>query len=223
MLFSSAQFAVFRLRLLVLVAAFACITAPLSGQDEWKARDAWQKPEEVMNALEIKAGSAVADVGAGGGYFTFHLAARVGTGGKVYAEDILENELNKIRERAAKENLTQIKTIHGTKDDPQLPAESLNAILVVNAYHEMREYDAMLRGMLRALKPSGLLGVIDAPTQPGEPREKYFERHRIPEQLLREDAARNGFAFVRKEPGFNPPEGDRNYFFLIFRKPDNQR
>ncbi len=207
------------LQLLLLLAVLSCAAMPLSGQDDAKARDAWQRPQEVMNALGIKQGSVVGDIGAGGGYFTFHLAARVGPTGKVYAEDILEGEVRKIRERAAKEGLPQIVAVLGAKDDPRLPMESVDVILIVNAYHEMREHDAMLGAILRALKPGGLLGIIDAPAKPGEPREKYFERHRVPEELAREDAARCGFRFVRKEPGFNPPDDDRNYFFLIFQRP----
>jgi len=209
-------------RLFLLLAVLSCAAKPLSGQEDSKARDLWQKPQEVMDALGIKEGSIVGDIGAGGGYFTFHLAARVGPKGRVYAEDILEDEVKKIRERAEKEGLSQIVEVLGAKDDPKLPAESLDAILIVNAYHEMREHDAMLGAILRALKPGGLLGIIDAPAKPGEAREKYFERHRIPEQFVRDDAARCGFKFVRQEPGFNPPDNDRNYFFLILQKPENR-
>src|SRR5215475_5750173 len=204
------------------VATLLCAAFRLAAQDETKARDAWQHPDRVMDALGIKAGSAVGDVGAGGGYFTFHLARRVGTSGKVYAEDILEEEVKKIRERAESEKLVQVEAILGAKDDPKLPAEKLDAVLIVNAYHEMREYDAMLRALFRALKPGGLLAIIDAPAPPGEAREKYYDRHRIPEQFVRDDAAHSGFIFVRQEPGFNSPERGRDYFFLIFKKPENR-
>jgi predicted methyltransferase len=206
-------------RLFFLLLALPFLAAPLHSQDEWKIRDTWGKPQEVMDVLGIKAGSAVADVGAGEGYFTFRLAARVGPTGKVYAEDILDDRLDKIRTRATTQKLAQIETILGATDDPRLPAEQLDVVLVVNAYHEMREYDAMLRGMFRALKPGGLLGIIDAPAKTGEPRENYYDRHRIPEQLVREDTARNGFRFLRQRPAFTPPDSDRTYFFLIFQKP----
>src|SRR4030095_12824222 len=146
-------------RLFFLLLALPFLAAPLHSQDEWKIRDTWGKPQEVMDVLGIKAGSAVADVGAGEGYFTFRLAARVGPTGKVYAEDILDDRLDKIRTRATTQKLAQIETILGATDDPRLPAEQLDVVLVVNAYHEMREYDAMLRGMFRALKPGGLLGI----------------------------------------------------------------
>jgi predicted methyltransferase len=205
-----------------LTAAMLCSAVALTAQDETKARDAWQQPDRVMDALGIKAGSAVGDIGAGGGYFTFHLARRVGPTGKVYAEDILEEEVKKIRERAAGEKLVQIEAILGAKDDPKLPAEKLDAVLIVNAYHEMREHDAMMSAVFRALKPGGLLAILDAPAPPGEARENYYDRHRIPEQFVRDDAAHNGFTFVRQEPGFHSPERGRDYFFLIFRKPFNR-
>ena len=193
----------------------------LAAQDDWKVRDDWEKPQEVMDVLGIKAGSIVADVGAGDGYFTFHLASRVGPTGKVYAEDILDERLEKIRTRAGKEKLTQIETIHGDTDDPRLPAERSDVVLISNAYHEFRDYDKMLQGIFRALKPGGLLAIIDAPAKPGNRRDSYYERHRIPEKLVREDTARNGFSFLRELPTFTPPDSDRTYFFLIFQKPDS--
>src|SRR5215475_1313736 len=98
-----------------LTAALLCASIALAGQDDGKARDAWQRPEAVMDALGIKPGSVVGDVGAGGGYFTFHLARRVGPTGKVYAEDILEEEVKKIRERAEGEKLVQVEAILGAK------------------------------------------------------------------------------------------------------------
>jgi len=191
----------------------------LAAQDDWKVRDDWEKPQEIMDVLGIKAGSVVADVGAGEGYFTFHLASRVGSTGRVYAEDILDNRLEKIRSRATKEKLTQIETIHGETDDPRLPTERSDVVLISNAYHEFREYDKMLQRIIRALKPGGLLAIIDAPAKPGNPRASYYDRHRIPEKFVREDTARNGFIFVRQLPTFTPPDSDRTYFFLIFQKP----
>ena len=191
----------------------------LAAQDDWKVRDDWEKPQEVMDTLGIKAGTAVADVGAGEGYFTFHLATRVGPSGKVYAEDILDDRLEKIRARASKEKWTQVETIHGETDDPRLPSGCCQVVLISNAYHEMREYDKMLQGIFRALKPGGLLAIIDAPAKAGDRRESYYDRHRIPEKLVREDAARNGLRFQRQLPTFTPPDSDRTYFFLIFEKP----
>ena len=206
-------------RLFFLLLVLPWLAPPLLSQDDWKARDQWEKPQQVMDVLGLKPGSIVADVGAGEGYFTFHLAARVGPAGKVYAEDIRDDRLGKIHSRADKEKLTQIETVHGETDDPRLPAEQMDVVLISNAYHEMRDYDKMLQAIFRALKPGGLLAIIDAPAKAGEPRESYYDRHRIPEEFVREDTARNGFNFLRQEPTLTPPDNDRTYFFLIFQKP----
>lgn len=206
---------------LTLVAALLCAVAlPLPAQNETAQRDAWQRPDEVMDALGLKSGSVVADIGAGEGYFTFHFARRVGPSGKVYAEDLREKEMAGIRDRAQKENLPQIQTIVGQPNDPKLPVGTLDAILVCNAYHEFHDYNDMLQGMYKALKPGGVVGIIDAPAEPGQPRESYYEPHHIPKELVRSDLTHNGFQFVKELPGFKPSdEGARTYYFLIFQKP----
>ena len=193
-------------------------TASPPDTSEWGKRDAWQRPAEVMDALGIRAGHTVADVGAGSGYFTFHLALRVGPQGKVYAEDISDDQLQRIRQQAAKEGVTQIETMLGTESDPNLPAGALDAILVVLAYHEMHDYDAMLGGLNRALKPGGLLAIIDDEADPGEARSVSAEQHRIPKAFVLEDGDRNGLHFVREEKGFQS-DPNHHWFFLIFEKP----
>jgi predicted methyltransferase len=203
------------LSVIALTDSYAAAKAPADS----KERDAWQRPAEVMDALGIKPGSVVADVGAGSGYFTLHLAHRVGPEGKIYAEDIKANRLSEISESAKNEHLAQVKTILGSPDDPRLPPEALDAILVVDAFHEMVKYDAMLQGTYRALKPGGLLGIIDGETKTGQPRAYYHEHHRIPEELVREDVTRNGFQFLRGERGFERPSDGKKYYFLVYEKP----
>jgi predicted methyltransferase len=192
--------------------------ASSAAQGERENRDSWQRPAEVMDALAIRPGSAVADVGAGDGYFTFHLASRVGAQGKVYAEDISESQIEKIRERAKKEGLSQIETILGTQDDPKLPLGTLDAVLVVLTYHEFQNSDAMLAAMIRALKPGGFLAVIDDEAEPNQTRSSAAQEHKIRKEMVRADAARNNIHFVREEKGFeaNP---NSHLFFLIFDKP----
>lgn len=209
--------------LFALLPVFLCLLASLppclSAQDSGPARDAWQRPAEVMDALGLAAGMRVADVGSGDGYFTFHLAARVGPTGKAYAVDIDDSDLGKIRRRAGKESLTQVETILGARDDPRLPPESLDVALIVNAYHEMREHDAMLAGVFRALKPGGLFGIIEAEDEPGQRRETYYDRHRMPAEVVREDAARAGFRYLGERPGFTRPRPEKKFYFLLFEKP----
>ncbi|HKZ51928.1 MAG TPA: class I SAM-dependent methyltransferase [Candidatus Acidoferrales bacterium] len=209
--------------MLPLLPLLLCLLASLSlflpAEDTGPGRDTWQRPQEVMDALGLTAGSVVADVGCGEGYFTFHLAARVTSQGRVYAVDVNEGDLKSIRQRAEREHLPQIQTVLGRSDDPRLPAASLDAALVVNAYHEMRDYDAMLAAIYAALKPGGLLGIIDSPTETGKQRSSYFSRHRVPEEVVREDAVRAGFRFRDKRPGFVRPRGNKEFYFLLFEKP----
>jgi predicted methyltransferase len=203
---------------LVLASVLVCPACP-SAQDSGAARDKWQRPQEVMDALAIRAGSAVADVGCGSGYFTFNLAERVGPQGEVYAEDIDADAVAGIRRRAEAEALKQVHSIVGVPDDPRLPAASLDAILVVNSYHEWREYGKMLQHLSEALKSGGLLAIIDGVAEAGKPRAEYYSRHRMPEEIVRKDAASEGFRFVRKEPGFLRPDQKKDFYFLIFEKP----
>jgi predicted methyltransferase len=207
---------------LLTVGALAGLLRLRAAQDstlDFAKRDVWQRPEEVMDELGVKPGSLVGDVGCGTGYFVFHLAARVGPTGRVYAEDIDTGVLGKIQARLQKEHLEQIETIHGTPDDPMLPADKLDVILITNAYHEMINFDGMLQGMYRALKSGGVLGIIDHEAEPGQTRSEYQEQHRIPEQQVRDDLARNRFHFLSKKPGFESTQSGKKYFFLLFEKP----
>ncbi len=191
-------------------------------QDETK-RDAWQRPEEVMDALGIVPGSAVADIGCGEGYFVVRLARRVGPTGAVYAVDVDESALKKVRQRAEHEKLGQVRVIQSVPNDPSLPGPArdagLEAVLIVNAYHEMKEYDSMLRAVYAALKAGGRLAIIDAIGDDAASRARLQDEHESSEKMVREDAARAGFRFRSKEAGFERPESSRrHWFFLIFEK-----
>ena len=202
---------------LVTLGLFACPPAALA-QNSGPERDAWQHPERVMDALGVHAGSVVADVGCGRGYFTFRLAARVGARGKVYAVDLREDDLAAIRRQANDGHLEQIETVQGAENDPRLPAGSLDAVLVMNAYHEFADHQAMLAGILRALKPGGLLALIDGAAPVGHPREYYEGMHKLPEAFEREDALRAGFKFLRQVPGFTRTDDGKQFYFLLFDK-----
>jgi SAM-dependent methyltransferase len=129
-------------------------------------RDEWQKPDEIMDALAIAEGAVVAELGAGGGWFTLRLASRVGPNGLVYAEDIQPGMIEGIARRMKAENLANVKPILGTPTDPRLPP-GLDAALISDAYHEMDEPNdpsvivTLLRNIGKSLKPQGRLGIVD--------------------------------------------------------------
>jgi SAM-dependent methyltransferase len=123
-------------------------------------REQWQKPEEIMDALKIADGSMVADLGAGGGWFTVRLARRVGQSGVVYAEDIQPLMIEAIKRRVQRENLTNVRTVLGTPRDSRLP-RGLDAVLIVGAYHEMEDPVTLLKNAADSLKAQGRIGVVD--------------------------------------------------------------
>jgi predicted methyltransferase len=182
-----------------------------------RKRDEWQRPAEVLDALGLKSGQRVADIGSGSGYFTFHLAARVGPAGKVYAVDIDDAALKKLRARQDQQKLTQIETILGESADPRLPGE-LDAVLIVDTYHEFREYNQTMQAVWRALKPGGRLVLIDGEGPAGRPRTEYHRLHVIPAELVREEITHAGFIFKESRPGFYDAEYGKNMYFLIFEK-----
>jgi predicted methyltransferase len=124
-------------------------------------RDKWQKPEQIMDALNIADGSIVADIGAGAGWFTIRLARRVGPNGIVYAQDIQRQMLEAIRRRVAKEGLQNVQTRLGEDSNPNLPDNSLDAVLVVDVYPEVEERVAFLRNLALSLKPHGRIGIVN--------------------------------------------------------------
>lgn len=176
-----------------------------------------------MDALGIHRGSRVADIGAGTGYFTFHLARRVGPTGRVYAVDIQRPALADIAQRASREGLTQIKTVPGSEESTGLEPASVDAVLVVNTYHEFRAFDAMMLEFRKALRPGGVLGIIEPEAMAGEPPGRAFRYHRISSASVRDDARAAGLRLVGHALGFVNPAGGLTssyWFFLIFDRPN---
>lgn len=143
-------------------------------------RDAWQKPEQIMDALGIADGAAVADLGAGGGWFTIRLARRVGPNGRVYAEDIQPQMIESIQRRVEREGLKNVTLVHGTATDPRLPAAALDAVLIVETFSEMEDPVSLLKNVAKSLKPRGRVGIIEFKADglgPGPtPEERVDER-----------------------------------------------
>ena len=181
-------------------------------------RDTWQRPDEVMDAMEARLGSTVADVGAGEGWFTHKLALRVGATGTVFAVDVQPAMVEDIRDWSVEEHLRQVIPVLGAENDTHLPNGQVDAILVVNSYHEMAAYNAMLRSFHQALKFGGRLVIIEPEAKPGRPRAEYQKEHVIPPELVKEDAVRNRFRFVGQHEDVVPPD-QHHWSFLVFEKP----
>ena len=120
-----------------------------------------EEPDKALDALGTLTNLTVADVGAGAGYFTVRLASRVGSAGRVYANDLQPEMLKMLAARLARENLRNVTLVPGAIDDPKLPASSIDLVLMVDVYHEFSEPQKMLRGIRTALKPGGRLVLLE--------------------------------------------------------------
>jgi predicted methyltransferase len=174
-------------------------------------REAWQKPDQVMDALHIADGNVVADIGAGGGWFTTRLARRVGPGGRVYAVDVQRLMIQAIVRRMEREGLSNVHPVLGEYDDPKLPADAQpDAVLMVDAFHEMAHPVVMLRNVARTLKPQGRIGIIDYRAGDGGPGPSSEER--VPPSVVVSQARAAGLKLI-DEQKFLPYQ-----YFLIFGK-----
>jgi SAM-dependent methyltransferase len=120
-----------------------------------------EEPDKALEALGSLTNLTVADVGAGSGYFTVRLATRVGSTGRVYANDLQPEMLKMLAARLARENVRNVTLVPGAIDDPKLPASSIDLVLMVDVYHEFSEPQKMLRGIRSALKPGGRLVLLE--------------------------------------------------------------
>jgi ubiquinone/menaquinone biosynthesis C-methylase UbiE len=178
--------------------------AELEGPD----REAWQRPDRIMDELGIGERSVVADLGAGGGWFTVHLAARVGPHGRVFAEDIQSEMLQAITRRVQRLGLRNVEPRLGTPVDPRLPKDSLDAALIVDTYNEIEQPVSLLRNLATSLKPDGRVGIVNFKKDgggPGPPMEERID----PERVVN-DASRAGLTLQSR--------GDflRYQYLLIF-------
>jgi ubiquinone/menaquinone biosynthesis C-methylase UbiE len=139
----------------VLPCVFLCLSL---GAD---VRDTWHQPDKVMDAVGVKPGMIIGEVGAGHGYFTFHLSRRVGDSGKVYANDIASRALASLRRKCENEGITNIETIVGEVEDPLLPKGILDMVFIVNAFHDLAKPVELLNNLVPSLKPDAPVVIID--------------------------------------------------------------
>ena len=144
-----------------------------------------EHPETVMDAMELRGGEVVADLGAGSGYFTFRIAAKVGRTGKVLAVDIQDEMLETLRRRGAALGVINVEEVEGSETDPKLPASGVDIVLMVDVYHELAYPFEVMTKVREALKPGGR--VIFVEYRKEDPRVRIKEVHKMSvEQLIKE-------------------------------------
>jgi ubiquinone/menaquinone biosynthesis C-methylase UbiE len=153
---------------------------------EREGREAEERPQEVIQAMGLGDGSVVADVGCGSGFYSRRLARAVAPSGRVYAVDIQPEMLELVQSLAAKEKLTNVVPVLGAEDDPRLPRDRLDWILLVDVYHEFQNPKAMLAGLRAGLGPRGRVALVEYRAE-GQTAAHIRPEHRMSvEQVLRE-------------------------------------
>ncbi len=173
---------------------------------DYPDRDQKLHINQVMDLLGITPGKTVADIGAGSGWFTVRAARRVTDQGKVYAVDINPEAVAYIRQRAEKDGLANITTILGSGDDPRLPANSVDAVLLLKTYHEVAKPVDLMRNLRPALRPGARVGIID--------RNGNGENHGVTKQVVISEMESAGYRLASEHDDL--VKDDRMDYFLIF-------
>jgi ubiquinone/menaquinone biosynthesis C-methylase UbiE len=185
------------LALAVLCAWSGAFDRAAAGPDDWEAR--WNKlqpADKVMDAVGIAPGMVVAEFGAGKGRYAVQVAARVGTKGMVYAEDIDESALAYIEERCERDKISNIETVLGSETDPRLPPASCDFVYCINTYHHVEDPVPLLRNIVPALKPGGRLVVIEH--SPEKTKEDGLGGHATPPDSVMAQARAAGYELVAR-------------------------
>jgi len=158
-------------------------------------RDREEEPDRALDALGIKRGWHVADVGAGTGYMSVRMSRRVGESGRVYASDVQPQMIELLQQRLARERVMNISPVLGAPDDPRLPAGAIDLVLMVDVYHEFSEPQKMLRAIRAALKPDGRLVLLEYRKE--DPKVPIREEHKMSVADARVELEAESFRFVK--------------------------
>lgn len=165
---------------------------------ERSERENEEHPKAAVRLLDLKPGMIVADVGAGSGYYSELISKQIGPNGKVYATDIQPGMISLLRERIARSNLTNVEPLLSTATDSRLPDAAVDMILLVDVYHEFSEPQQMLRQLRAALKPGGLLVLLEFRKE--DPNVPIRPEHKMSIAEVRAELEPEGFHFDKVLP-----------------------
>ena len=191
--------------------AFPRPTRPVAAivSDRWQTEDTRERVGEaaqVMRLLDVRPGMAVADIGAGSGYYTVRLAPRVLPGGRVLAQDVRADYLAGLRRRVTRDGLSNVTLGLGDPHDPRLPPRSVDVVLLVHMYHEIEQPFGLLYNLLPALRPGARVAILDA--------DRPTPSHGTPPELLRCELAAVGY----RQAAFHWMQ-ERSEYLAVFEPP----
>jgi ubiquinone/menaquinone biosynthesis C-methylase UbiE len=207
---------------LAVVAVFAAMYVLYSAIDTLRQldrieaeRDTWQRPADVIAALNLHAGDTMVDLGSGAGYFALKLSGAVGRRGNVIAVDVRRLSLTFLWIRAALRGAHNVHAVVTEEDDPHLPSNGADAVLIANTYHEFRDPQGMLRHVSQALRSGGRLVIVDRGPRAGI----AGNGHELPINIVEKQLTDQGFQLIGKQDSFIDLKQDEPWWILIARKP----
>jgi ubiquinone/menaquinone biosynthesis C-methylase UbiE len=180
-------------------------------------RDAWQRPAEVLQALNLKPGHTVVDLGCGSGYFTLRLARVVGKSGFAIGEDIRKEPLAFLWARTLMRRESSIRILYGDRSDPHLPAK-VDAVLISNTFHELTDSDAILRHVYDSLVPGGRLVILDR--SPPAAADQQLASHEVASDLVAAALSNAQFGILDRQEHFIASDpGGESWWMITAGKP----
>ncbi len=183
-----------RVQLLILFLIVGCARLKQCAY-EGLTRDQWQQRDRVIESLQVRPGDRIADVGSGGGYFTFALAKAVGPEGKVYAVDVDDEMNDLVAQRAKKEGVGNVEVILAKPDDPLLPASGVDLIFTSNTYHHIDNRVNYLTNLRRYLRPNGRIAIVEFD------RRGWLDglwQHYTPSEFIKREMEQAGYQLQRE-------------------------
>ena len=164
--------------------------------EDWEKRlNKLQPPKEIMDAIGVKPGMIIGEIGAGTGRMTVWLADRVGDEGKIYANDIDRKALDHLERRCKKDNFRNVVTILGEIEDPLLPENTLDLAFMINVYHHLDMPVALVKNIIPSLKPTGILAIVDADPE----KSNFGPNHSTPMEEMLAQLDEAGYKLIRVE------------------------
>jgi ubiquinone/menaquinone biosynthesis C-methylase UbiE len=193
-------------------------------ENDWEERDRWMDTSQILEWAEVNPGDKVADIGCHEGYLSIHLAREVGDHGRVFAIDVREDHLQNLREHARARHLANISTVLGEYDDPRIPEAALDAVFIIDAYHEMDAYMSILGHVRKALKPGGRIVILEKlkDRAKGKNREQQVLSHTLSPHFVKKELIEAGFELSGEFDNLGKWENepDKTMWLLIGRVPE---
>ena len=188
-------------------------------ESDWKARDKWMQVAQILEMADIQLGNSVADIGCHQGYMSIRVADFIGETGKVYSVDVREDRLNKLNDIASERDIKNIQTILGDYDDPKLEENSIDVVLIIDAYHEMNDYQQILFHVKKALKPDGRILILEKLKRQkiGKSRKEQTQGHTIAPKYVENELKEAGFDVIaiEKDLGYWEEDPDKKIWVMV--------